>query len=116
MLQRARRLRCESTDHERLLWSKLRNRRFAQFKFRRQVPLGNSIADFVCFQTRLVIELDGGQHAQRRQYDAQRTAWLQSHGFEVVRFWNFELVEEADGAEELILRRPEEGVRRRATE
>lgn len=90
------------------MWRKLRNRRFAQFKFRRQVPLGNYIVDFVCFDSRLMIELDGGQHNVRREHDARRTSWLEEQGFRVVRFWNFEIIEETDGVEELILRRLQE--------
>jgi very-short-patch-repair endonuclease len=71
-LERARALRRAMTEAERLLWSKLRNRRFGQFKFRRQVAIGRYIVDFVCFDRRLVLELDGGQHALRRDYDAKR--------------------------------------------
>jgi very-short-patch-repair endonuclease len=74
---RARSLRKNLTDSERLLWAKLRNRRFAGFKFRRQVPLGSFIADFVCFERRLILELDGGQHAQQQEYDAARTRWME---------------------------------------
>jgi adenine-specific DNA-methyltransferase len=98
------------TDAERLLWSKLRNRRFARFKFRRQVPLGPFIADFACFERRLILELDGGQHTRRREYDAKRTEWLNEHGFRVVRFWNHELREDADAVDELIWRRLHEAL------
>ena len=103
--ERARALRKNSTDAERLLWSKLRNRRFAAIKFRRQVPLGPFIADFACFERRLILELDGGQHAQQQEYDAARTRWLEQNGFRVVRFWNHELFEDGDEVEELIWRR-----------
>lgn len=108
-LRRARSLRRTMTDPERLLWSKLRNRRFSTFKFRRQVPLGPFIADFVCFTRKLIIELDGGQHTLRRKYDAQRTRWLAEHGFRVVRVWNNELTESAEAVDELIWRALHEG-------
>ncbi len=102
--ERARSLRKNMTDSERLLWAKLRNRRFAGFKFRRQVPLGPFIADFVCFDRRLILEFDGGQHAeaQQQEYDRARTDWLEKNGFQVVRFWNHELWQEGDAVEELI--------------
>jgi very-short-patch-repair endonuclease len=82
----ARRLRRQSTDAERLLWFRLRERRFAGHKFRRQAPIGPYIADFVCYQARLIIELDGGQHAAQKDYDARRDAWFRQQGFTVLRF------------------------------
>ena len=103
-LRRARSLRKKMTDPERLLWCKLRARRFAKFKLRRQVPLGPFIADFVCFDRKLILELDGGQHTLRREYDAERTRWLEEHGFRVLRVWNNELRESADAVDELIWR------------
>jgi very-short-patch-repair endonuclease len=105
LLDRARSLRRKMTETERLLWSKLRNRRFGQFKFRRQIPLGHYIVDFVCFDRRLVLELGGGQHTLQREYDATRTRWLEEQGFRVVRFWNHELREDKDAVDELIWRR-----------
>ena len=110
-LARARSLRRKMTEPERLLWSKLRNRRFAEFKFRRQVPLGPFIADFVCFEQRLILELDGGQHTLQREYDAQRTRWLNENDFRVVRFWNHELTHDAAAVEELIWRKLHEDPR-----
>jgi very-short-patch-repair endonuclease len=103
---RARRLRQNLTDAERLVWSKLRSRRFADFKFRRQMPLGDYIVDFVCFERRVIIELDGGQHnePEHRSYDEQRTAWLQSQGFRVLRFWNHEVFQDWETIEEVIWR------------
>src|SRR5262245_49621288 len=101
-LGRARSLRHTMTEAERLLWAKLRKRRFASFKFRRQVPLGPFIADFVCFEKSLIIELDGGQHTVQREYDVQRTRWLEDHGFRVVRVWNYELREERETVDEMI--------------
>jgi very-short-patch-repair endonuclease len=69
----ARHLRRTATDAERALWAKLRNRQLAGLKFRRQHPLGPYTVDFVCFERRLVIEVDGGQHAEAAEQDAQRT-------------------------------------------
>jgi very-short-patch-repair endonuclease len=103
-LRRARSLRKTMTEPERRLWSRLRGRRFAGFKFRRQVPLGHFIADFVCFDRKLIQELDGGQHTLQREYDAMRTAWLAAQGFRVLRVWNHEPRESADAVDELILR------------
>ncbi len=100
--KKARDLRTSQTDAERALWAKLRNRRFASFKFRRQVPLGTYIVDFVCFAEKLIIELDGGQHTTQVEYDKRRTDWLMSEGFRVIRIWNHQVWEEADAVEELI--------------
>jgi very-short-patch-repair endonuclease len=88
----ARRLRRDATHAEALLWSRLRNRRLGGHKFRRQHPIGRYIVDFVWIEQRLVIEVDGGQHAALRAEDARRTAWLQSRGFRVLRFWNNEVL------------------------
>ena len=82
---RARSLRRDSTDAEHAMWRILRNRQLAGFKFRRQQPLGRFIVDFVCFSHRLIIEIDGSQHADNAA-DAQRTAWLEREGFRVLRF------------------------------
>jgi adenine-specific DNA-methyltransferase len=94
--QRARDLRRRQTEHEQIIWRSLRNRRFADFKFRRQFPLGNYIVDFVCLERRLILELDGGQHGEPDQtrYDAARDAWLHSQGFKVLRFWNHQVMSE----------------------
>ncbi|GAA0550618.1 very-short-patch-repair endonuclease [Rhizomicrobium palustre] len=80
---------------ERKLWQELRSRRFHAFKFRRQQPIGPYIADFVCFDAKLIVELDGGQHglATNEAYDAARTAWLEQEGFRVLRFWNSDVIE-----------------------
>jgi very-short-patch-repair endonuclease len=75
------------TRAEKKLWSALRDRRFAAYKFRRQVPVGLYVADFMCFDARLIIEVDGSQHVQSA-HDAQRDAWLASQNFLVKRFWN----------------------------
>ena len=92
----ARRLRSELTPHERRLWYLLRDRRFADEKFRRQVPIGPYVADFASISRKLVIELDGGQHAEGLK-DARRDEYLRTQGGTVLRFWNNELTENRDG-------------------
>ena len=72
------------------------------YRFRRQAPIGPYIVDFVCFENRLVIEVDGGQHVERADYDAERTAWLESAGFRVIRFWNNQVLQEKDAIREAI--------------
>jgi very-short-patch-repair endonuclease len=84
------------TVAERKLWFALRVRRFAGFKFRRQVPIGRFIVDFVCFERRLVIEVDGGQHADSIA-DQRRDRWLAANGFCVVRSWNNEVLSNLEG-------------------
>ena len=84
----AKRLREDSTDAEKKLWYWLRNRRLAGAKFRRQLPIGPYIADFACVEAQLIVELDGGQHADRVEHDEVRSAFLASKGFRVLRFWN----------------------------
>ena len=103
-LQRARKLRREMSDEERILWMLLRHRRFADFKFRRQVPLGDFVGDFVCYDRKLVVELDGSHHADLEQaaFDARRTAYLEAAGFRVIRIWTGDLFKERDGALEAI--------------
>jgi len=99
----SKRLRRELTTEERRLWYLLRSRRFAHYKFRRQHPVGNYILDFVCCEARLAIELDGGQHDEREEYDRQRTVWLNQKGWLVIRFWNNALWNNEDGVLEKIL-------------
>ncbi|MEF3194274.1 MAG: DUF3418 domain-containing protein, partial [Halothiobacillaceae bacterium] len=98
----ARKLRARSTEAERKLWYQLRARRFDGTKFRRQHPLGPYIVDFVCLESHLVIELDGGQHSEAESYDRQRDAWLNAQGFRVLRFWNNEVMQNLDGVLEAI--------------
>ena len=86
--ERARTLRKVSPDAELRFWRLLRNRHFGGLKFRRQHPLAGYIVDFVCLEKGLVIELDGGQHADQVEYDAERTYKLQGAGFRVIRFWD----------------------------
>ena len=101
--QKARSLRQSSTDAERRLWKALRDRQLEDYKFRRQRPIGPFIADFVCLEHLLVIELDGSQHAGS-DYDAARTAWLQQHGWRVLRFWNNDVLLNIEGVAEAILK------------
>ena len=97
----ARTLRGRMTDAERKLWFALRDRRFAHFKFRRQVPIGPFIADFVCFDARLVIEVDGGQHADSSD-DKRRDRWFAANRFQVLRFWNNDVLPNLEGVSTLI--------------
>jgi very-short-patch-repair endonuclease len=94
---RARALRGVLTDAEQRLWYHLRDRRFGGYKFRRQVAIGSFIADFVCMAERLIVEIDGGQHAERAAEDARRTQYLEAEGYRVVRFWNNEVQENLEG-------------------
>jgi primosomal protein N' (replication factor Y) len=98
----ARHLRKAMTDAEKSLWSVLRNRQLGNFKFRRQRPIGPFIADFVCMERQLIVEADGGQHNEN-QNDQTRTAWLESNGWEVIRFWNNEILKNLDGVQQRIL-------------
>jgi len=93
---KARELRKNPTDVEQSLWKHLRLHQIGGYKFRRQTPIGSYIVDFVCFENRLIIELDGGHHNQQGNYDAQRTEWLERQGFRVMRFWNNWLLEDIE--------------------
>ena len=95
-LNRARDLRHNMTDAERELWRILRNRQFAHTKFRRQVPVGPYIADFLCYDARLIVEADGGQHAESAN-DAERDAWLAAQGFRTLRFRNNDILTNPEG-------------------
>lgn len=86
-------MRREMTEAEDKLWRELRSRRLDRIKFRRQVPIGPYIADFACLDARLIVELDGTQHAESRR-DAIRDAELKRRGFRVLRFWNDEVLRE----------------------
>ena len=98
----ARQLRQNMTDTERHLWRHLRHRQFDGCKFRRQAPIEKYIVDFVCFERKLIIELDGGQHTLQTPKDDERTRWLNSRGFRVLRFWNHEVFEDLDSVFEAI--------------
>ena len=99
---RARQLRRNQTDVEKKLWSRLRARQIGGAKFRRQYPIGHVIVDFCCFEGRLVVELDGGQHAARSQADRQRSSWIVAHGYRALRFWDNEVIENINGVLERI--------------
>ena len=90
------------TDAERKLWLALRDRRLAGYKFRRQVPVGPFIVDFVSYHARLVIEVDGGQHAESPR-DARRDQWLAVNDFRVLRFWNNDVLRNIEGVLTVIL-------------
>ena len=96
MNTRSRELRRNASTAENRLWYVLRNRGFDRHKFVRQMPVGPYIADFACREIGLIIELDGGQHATSTT-DASRTAYLNSQGYSVLRFWNNEVIENRDG-------------------
>jgi very-short-patch-repair endonuclease len=102
-LKFARQLRRNQTDAEKMLWSKLRDRALNGYKFRRQVPVGHYIADFLCQEVMLIVELDGGQHAEQQKYDQRRTHWLESQEFNVMRFWNNDVLLNIDGICDAIL-------------
>jgi very-short-patch-repair endonuclease len=88
----ARQLRLNATEAERKLWSCLRDKRLLGLRFRRQQPIGPYIADFYCAAAKLIVELDGSQHANAQaQYDLSRTTWLEARGYKVLRFWNTDL-------------------------
>jgi very-short-patch-repair endonuclease len=92
LLSNAQDLRENTTPAESRLWHHLRSHRFAGIKFKRQQPIGPYIVDFVCLEKRLIIELDGGQHAFPGVSDVERDAWLLAQGFTVLRFWNNEVL------------------------
>jgi very-short-patch-repair endonuclease len=100
---RARELRRTNTQVEARIWEALRNRKLGGWKWKRQVPRGSYIVDFLCSEAKLVVELDGGQHAQQLAYDARRTAYLESLGYRVLRVWNHSVTEDASGVCDTIL-------------
>ena len=104
-IEQARKLRKNMTDAETRIWQLIRKRQVMGLKFRKQAPIGPYIADFVCYERKLVIEIDGGQHKDREAYDARRTEWLESQGFEVIRFWNNEVLKDPDAVMGFIYRK-----------
>lgn len=105
---RSRSLRKSLTDAERLIWGKLRNGQLNGAKFRRQHPIGPYFADFCCVEAGLVIELDGGQHAERLAQDRIRSKILESKGYKVLRFWDNDVLKETAAVLEKINRTLEE--------
>ena len=100
-LVKAKRLRRDLTAAERKLWSVLRNSQLSGGKFRRQQPIGPFIADFVCQDCRLIVEADGGQH-QNNAGETRRTAFLESKGYRILRFWNNDILENVEGVAQTI--------------
>jgi len=96
-------MRQDSTVAERKFWWVVRDRRFASYKFKRQFLIGRYIADFVCLETKLVVELDGGQHADQVAYDETRDAYFKARGFRVLRCWNTDFLTNPDGVLEALL-------------
>ncbi|HJU17653.1 MAG TPA: endonuclease domain-containing protein [Stellaceae bacterium] len=90
------------TEAERKIWRKLRSRQMERYRFRRQVPIGRFIADFVCHEARLIVEIDGGQHDPASEPEARRTRFLEGEGYRVLRFWNNEVLENPDGVQIMI--------------
>ncbi len=99
----ARSLRAASTDAEHRPWSILRGRQLEGLKFRRQAPIGPYFADFACEGLRLIIEVDGAQHIERRASDDERTAMLENLGWRVIRFWNNDVITNIDGVADAII-------------
>ncbi|MGF6351136.1 endonuclease domain-containing protein [Variovorax sp. W2I14] len=106
---RAGSLRETPTDAEALLWYHLRDRRLANYKFRRQRPIGPYFADFACLEAKLILELDGGQHVEAAAYDESRTHFMQGQGYRVLRFWNNEVLTQTESVRERVLQALQEG-------
>ena len=100
----ARELRQKQTEAERILWYKLRDNQLGGAKFRRQEPIGSFVVDFVSFENKLVIELDGSPHKEIevKNSDRQRTLWLKSEGYKVLRFWNSDILNDIEGVMEKV--------------
>jgi very-short-patch-repair endonuclease len=96
-ITKARALRKNQTLAETALWQRLRNREFCGHKFRRQVPIGPYVVDFLCKASRLIVEVDGGQHANQVHDDAARDTYLRGQGYQIVRFWNNEVLGNLNG-------------------
>jgi very-short-patch-repair endonuclease len=98
----AKHLRRRGTEAEKLLWNHLRAKQLHGLRFRRQEPIGRYIVDFLCYEVRMVIEVDGGQHAGAKVRDNERDEWLTSQGFNVLRFWDNEVLMNVEGVLENI--------------
>ena len=108
LITNGRQLRQNMTPAKWRLWQYLRGKRLGGYRFRRQQPLGQYILDFVCVEAKLVIEIDGGQHAGQTAYDETRTQYLQNLGFTVIRFWNNEVLQQTEAVLTAILHKLEE--------
>ena len=100
---RVRTLRKNLTEAEQTLWRHLRLRQIGGYKFRRQQPIGRYVVDFICFEKRLIIEVDGGQHSEHVVYDSKRNTWLEKQGFSVLRFWDNQVLKETEAVKEVIM-------------
>jgi len=98
----AKSLRKRQTEAEKLLWWKLKGKQLEGVKFRRQAPIGSHIVDFVSFEKKLILEIDGVQHALQKDKDEARECWLAAQGFKILRFWNNEVLQNLDGVLEVI--------------
>lgn len=114
---RARELRNRATPQERLLWGYLRNRQLAGCKFSRQLPIGPYFCDFVCREKKLIIELDGASHSLQTEYDTERDAFCEHHGYKVLRFSNADVMMNVEGVltkiEQVLVEMPTPGPSRK---
>ena len=99
----ARTMRRIPTDAERKFWWRVRDRRLGGYKFKRQFLIGPYIADFACLERKLIVELDGGQHATQISYDNRRSDFLRAQGFHILRFWNTDVLSNLDDIVEIVL-------------
>jgi very-short-patch-repair endonuclease len=104
LIARAKSLRQTMTEVEHMLWAKLRRNQLG-VHFRRQHPIGSYIADFACLNPKLIVEVDGGQHVEQEEYDERRTENLRALGFDLLRFWNFEVVDDVESVVESVEQR-----------
>lgn len=102
LLDHAKTLRTRQTDAEQRLWYHLRAHRFMNLKFKRQKPMGRYIVDFICHESWLIVEVDGGQHQENAAYDRERDFWLQEQGYTILRFWNHEVMQQIEEVLEAI--------------
>ena len=109
-LRAARVLRRNMTDAERVLWPRLRAKRFAGYKFRRQTAIGRYVADFCCMSAGLIVEADGGGHSEDGDdaYQKRRSAYLRARGYRILRFWNNDIIQNTDAVLDEIFRVLEE--------
>jgi very-short-patch-repair endonuclease len=101
---KARELRKNMTDAERVLWKHIRLKQLGGYKFRRQQPLGQYVVDFMCFEKRLIVEVDGGQHSEQISYDSKRSQWLKNQGYRLLRFWDNEVLKNTEAVVEVIMK------------
>lgn len=106
----ARLLRKRLTPAERFLWRHLSGKQIEGYRFRKQHPIGRYVVDFFCFEELLAIELDGGGHNAQEEYDSLRTAWMESQGIRVLRFWNNDVLTNIEGVRQVILDTLREGL------